>query len=145
MKEFFAGLNRGAILSFPAGADRPQQDILGRVLHVDKFQHLNVISFPLQILSPQAIGHKRGQPLFDKPILKDRPEQFIFHLPVQLMLAAGNRQDHLGLPAHSLGQSKISGRIAGVERDYHIHLVGSGIISDIPFQEPQLLIAVSLA
>ena len=46
MKEFFAGLNRGAILSFPAGADRPQQDILGRVLHVDKFQHLNVIPFP---------------------------------------------------------------------------------------------------
>lgn len=61
MKEFFAGPNLGAILSFPAGADRPQQDILGRVLHVDKFQHLNVIAFPLQILGPQAIGHKRGQ------------------------------------------------------------------------------------
>ena len=101
------------------------------MLHIDKFQDLNPIAHIFQDLGPQSVRIKSRHPLLNDPIAEHRGKQAAFHLPVQLMLAAGYGKDHLRAPADRLLQRVIRRRITGMERNHHVHpfhaLVGSDI------------------
>ena len=77
-------------------------DILGRVLHINKFQHLHLISGLLEHRSAQPVRDQRGHPLLQKTVFEHRLQHIILKLAVQLMLAARNREDRLRAPADGL-------------------------------------------
>ena len=114
------------------------------MLHIDKFQDLGSISLILQHLSPDGVRIEGGHPFLDQAVAKYRGHQFIFHLPVQLVLAAGNRENHLGPPAHRLFKGVVRGQVAGVKGHHQIHLIPAFVSGDIPLKELQILIAVFL-
>ena len=60
------------------------------------------------------------------------------------MLAARHRKDHFRIPADRLGKRVVRGRIAGMERDDHIHLIHAVIIRDVAGKECKLVITVLL-
>ena len=64
------------------------------------------------------------------------------HLAVQLMLAAGHRQDHAGAPFDGVVDGVVGGRVAGVEADDHIGGLFRRIAGNIPQLEAQAGVAV---
>ena len=112
------------------------------MLHINKFQKLHLIPPALQDLRPECIRDKRRHPLFDQSILEQGRKQFIFHLPIQLMLAAGNRQNHPCPPSDRLVQGVVRGCVAGVEGHYHVHLLQSLVMGNIPHIKFQALAAI---
>ena len=52
--------------------DRPDQDVLGRMLHVDELQDLGAVALIFQKLRPQGIGVQGGHPLLDQAVLEHR-------------------------------------------------------------------------
>ena len=112
------------------------------MFHIDKFQNLGPIAHMLQHLGPDRVRVQRGHPLLDQPVLEHRSHQLVFHLSVQLVLAAGHRQNHLCAPTHGLGQGVIRGRIAGVQGHHHVHLIHALVARDIPAGKAQPLVAV---
>lgn len=112
MKILLAAADRILVLPLFPGLDRTYQDILRRMLHIDEFQYLGIISFVLQILGPKRIRHQRRHALLDQPISKDRLQCLIVNLPVQFMLTAGNGKDHLRIPANGFRQGEVRSRVA---------------------------------
>lgn len=58
MQKFFTFFYGLLILPAFSVLHRPDQYILWRVFHVNKFQDLDIIALPLQILRPQRICYK---------------------------------------------------------------------------------------
>lgn len=116
MQKFFTFFYGLLILPAFSVLHRPDQYILWRVFHVNKFQDLDIIALPLQILRPQRICYKSRHPFPDQPVFQHRSKHIALNLPVQLMLTAGHRQNDFRIPSHSFCKSEIRSRVTGMER-----------------------------
>ena len=93
------------------------------MLERDELDQLRPISLELEQLRAECVRHQRGEPLLREPVTEERGEQLAPDLPVRLLLAARNRQDHVRLPANRLRQRVIRGRVARVQADDEIDLL----------------------
>ena len=112
------------------------------MFHINKFQDLGTVSFPLQILRPYGIRDQRCHTLFDQSIFKNRCQHIILYLAVQLMLTAWHRQDHFCIPSYCFRQRKVCRRITRMQCHYHIYRIYSCIVCDISFQKMQFFITI---
>ena len=89
------GTRRSAFaVSRPGRGDGAQQDVLRRVLELDELEHLDVVAHGAEQLRPRGVRHLRGEPLPQRAVTEKRAERRVLELRQQLVLTAGNRQDH---------------------------------------------------
>ena len=93
------------------GAD---EDVLRAVLERDELDQLRPVSAELEQLGAERVRDERRKTLLREPVPEDWPEQRALDLPVGLLLAAGNGQDHVRLPANRLRQRLVGGGVARV-------------------------------
>ncbi len=110
------------------------------MLHVDELQDLHVIPLLLQQVGPQGVRDQCRHALPDHAVAQDGRKLPAPDLAVQLMLAAGHRQDHAGSPLYGLLQGIVRGLVAGVEGDHHVHLLPALIVADVPLPEAQAIV-----
>jgi hypothetical protein len=72
------------------------------VLERDELDELRAIALQLEQLDAQRIGDESGEALFREPVAEERREQLALELAVRLLLAAGNGQDRVRMPADGL-------------------------------------------
>ena len=77
----------------------------------------------LEQLRAERVRHERGEPLLRQPVLEERGQHRAPDLPVRLLLAARDCQDHVRLPANRLRERIVRGRVARVQADDEIDLL----------------------
>ena len=139
-----AGVFQGRFPLFLAdiGLFGPDQQVFGGVAQVDELQHLHLIAPAFQQLGPHRVGGQGAEPLLEDAVRGHGRQGVGFDSEVQLMLAAGHRQNVPCAPLHGVPQGVIGGGVAGVEGDDHVGGLLCHIILDVAAVELQTVVAV---
>ena len=99
------------------------------------------VRYPLELeqLGAERVRDERRKTLLREAVPENRPEQRALDLPVGLLLAAGNGQDHVRLPANRLCKRLVGGGVAGVEADDEVDLLTRVEAGDVPLLEAETL------
>ena len=89
----------------------------------------------LQLQSAEAIGENGGDAFLQDPLFQNRSVHVVFDLIEQLVLTAGNGQDHGSFPGDGLHQGEVRGNVTGVKCYHHVGPGGFVIIGNIPHFE----------
>jgi hypothetical protein len=109
------------------------------VLERDELDELDAVALELEQLRPQRVGDERGEALLREAVAEERREQVALELAVGLLLAAGNGEDRIRLPAHGLRERFVGGGVAGVERDDEVDVAGRVERGDVAALEAEAL------
>ena len=99
---------------------------------------LHVVAREREQLGAHGVRHVRGEPLLQRSVPEKR-QQVARDLPQKLVLAAWNREDRGGLPAHRPRERGVRRRVAGVQADDEVGALESGVTGDVAHLEPQPL------
>lgn len=111
------------------------------MLQGDELHDVHIIAAGFQKLSADAVGEQRREPLFDDAMLEHHLHAVILDLGEQLMLAAGNSEQDMAVPADGLDNGGIGCHIAGVQSDHHIDGLAGYIALNIAGEEGEAVIA----
>ena len=100
--------------------------ILRGMSKIHEFQNVYAVAFAFQDLHAESIGQKSAHSLLENAVIQKEIHfsAAFFDLRADLVLTAGNGEDKGNVSLQSKLQGKIRCRIAGVETDDKIDLIG---------------------
>ena len=110
--------------------------------HIDKLQQSRLIADALQQAAADGIGHEGRCTFLDDAVAGQSGKTVALDLAVELMLAAGNREDHLSAPLDGIIEGMVGGGIAGMEGNDHIGCLFGGIACNVAQLKAQTCITI---
>ena len=93
------------------------EDVLGRMGHIDKLQKSRLITDTFQQAATDGIGHQGSCALLDDAVFEKHVQiAALMNAAVDFMLAAGDGEDEICFLLNGIMQGKVRSHIAGMER-----------------------------
>ena len=114
-----------------------EHNIFRRFIRVDQLNGTGLIALHFQTTQTQGIGGGITQLLTKHGILRDKGKGGTADAVIELMMTAGSREDHIGLPCRRAAEHKVGGNVAGMERDYQLWLFLGRVFRNISAEKFQ--------
>ena len=128
-----------------AGTVTAEHQIFGRVGEVDELDDVDVVAFVLQDRCADGVGQQRREALLKQPVGEQNVEiAALLDGLIDLVLAAGDREDVLDAARDGVVQGIVGRGVAGVEGNEHIDvLIVEHIARHVGNDKAQTIVAVA--